>query len=304
VLYRRLGAGFSFAYVPWGPEASCAGGEPSAALAALAAELRRQLPPSTVFIRFDPPWYTTENSASRIPPPFHRAASDVQPPDSVLVDLTAGEETIRGRMKPKWRYNIGLAERNGVVVRCAGASSPELPAALESYYRIYEETAERDGIAIHGIDYYRTLFELAAEPSPDSVQLRLYLASHEGEDLAGVVTLFRRREAVYLYGASRSHKRSLMAPYALQWRAMRDAKAALCEYYDLFGIPPHPPDRDPNHPMAGLYRFKTGFGGTIIHRPGSWDYGCRPFLKAAFFAAEGLRKKVWTLKKLLKRKKR
>ncbi|MFZ0241642.1 MAG: peptidoglycan bridge formation glycyltransferase FemA/FemB family protein [Desulfobacterales bacterium] len=30
--------------------------------------------------------------------------------------------------------------------------------------------------------------------------------------------------------------------------------------------------KDPDHPYSGLYRFKTGFGGKIIHQSGSWDY--------------------------------
>jgi lipid II:glycine glycyltransferase (peptidoglycan interpeptide bridge formation enzyme) len=42
--------------------------------------------------------------------------------------------------------------------------------------------------------------------------------------------------------------------------------------------------------MAGLYRFKTGFGGRIVHRPGSWDFACRQLFARAFRAAEALRK--------------
>jgi hypothetical protein len=29
---------------------------------------------------------------------------------------------------------------------------------------------------------------------------------------------------------------------------------------------------NPAHPLYGLYRFKTGFGGTLFHRMGCWDY--------------------------------
>jgi lipid II:glycine glycyltransferase (peptidoglycan interpeptide bridge formation enzyme) len=85
-----------------------------------------------------------------------------------------------------------------------------------------------------------------------------------------------------------------MAPYALQWKAMQDGKEAGCLYYDLFGIPP---DDDPNHPMAGLYRFKTGFGGRIVHRLGSWDYPYKKTLYSFFNLAESLRKKLRDLKK-------
>jgi lipid II:glycine glycyltransferase (peptidoglycan interpeptide bridge formation enzyme) len=117
----------------------------------------------------------------------------------------------------------------------------------------------------------------------------LYIARHEGDDLAAIMALFRGKQATYLYGASSNIKRNLMAPYALQWRAMQDAKIFGCEVYDLFGIPP---DESPGHPMAGLYRFKTGFGGRIARRPGCWDYPYRPVLHALFSGAENLRKKI------------
>jgi lipid II:glycine glycyltransferase (peptidoglycan interpeptide bridge formation enzyme) len=319
VLQRRLGPGISFAYVPWGPELpSCYDAESSnKAAAELALALRQFLSKDTAFTRFDFPWYSAELlSAGRADKssvaaagscfprrPFVRAAADVQPPDTVLVDLTAEEGAILGNMKPKWRYNAGLAEKKGVEIRlaCSSRNFPESPGILqnelERYYSIYNETAERDGILIHGLEYYAALFEETSGTS--GVDLRLYMASHEGEDLAGIITLFRGSEAVYLYGASANRKRNLMAPNALQWRAMRDAKAAGCGVYDLFGIPPHD---DPNHPMAGLYRFKTGFGGRIIHRPGSWDYSYRPLAKGLYSAAERTRKKLWDLKKKLKRR--
>jgi lipid II:glycine glycyltransferase (peptidoglycan interpeptide bridge formation enzyme) len=296
VLYRRLGPGLSFAYAPWGPEAPPGGDSVrGAALEELSAGLKALLPSDTAFIRFDLPWIGGDFAVSRknlrlFGKALRRAAADVQPPDTVIIDLAAGEGEILARMKNKWRYNIGLAEKKGVSVRRAG------PEELPSFYRLYRETARRDGIAIHGISYYETLFEAAAD---SAVDIRLYLAEHEGEDISGVITLFRNAEAVYLYGASANHKRSLMAPYALQWRAMRDAKASGCAFYDLYGIPP---DEDPSHPMAGLYRFKTGFGGTIVHRPGCWDYACKPLVTALYRTAEAARKKLRDMKKRRKLK--
>jgi hypothetical protein len=196
-------------------------------------------------------------------------------------------------MKPKWRYNIGLAEKRGVLVRRADEEG------LDVFYALLRETAKRDGISIHGKEYYETLFAHCRDYSPGSqgrgaLEVRLYLAEHQGEVLAAVILLFRETQGVYLYGASSDHKRNLMAPYALQWRALRDAKAAGCLQYDLFGIPPN---EDPGHPMAGLYRFKTGFGGRIIHRPGSWDYTYRPLAKRLFTTAEALRKGLREMKK-------
>jgi lipid II:glycine glycyltransferase (peptidoglycan interpeptide bridge formation enzyme) len=213
----------------------------------------------------------------------------VQAPDTVLVDLSAPEEEILGGMNKKWRYNIRLASRNGVVPGQAGEE--ELPA----FYALLRETARRDGISIHHPGYYQSLFALARDyRGGGKPEIRLYLAGHGGDTVAALITLFRGDEGVYLYGASSSRKRNLMASYALQWRAMTDAKASGCVFYDLFGIPP---SGDPGHPMAGLYRFKTGFGGRIIHRPGSWDYPCRPLGASLFRAAEGLRKRLRDRKK-------
>ena len=307
VLYRRLAPLSGFVYVPWGPElpqpfaglsAENAAGY-SAALAGLASRLRSFLPRDTFCIRFDLPWAGEDPAIVEFRDTrcFGRSLSPVsvtvQPPDTVIVDLSAAESEILSRMKTKWRYNIGLAEKKGVAVRSYAAA--DAGGSLNSFYTLYRETAARDGIAIHGVEYYRALFQAAAETG--EADIRLYLASHEGEDIAGIITLFRKDESVYLYGASANHKRNLMAPYALQWKAMRDAKIAGCLFYDLYGIPPRSAEEDPGHPMAGLYRFKTGFGGRVVHRPGCHDYACRPVFAALYSAAEAARKKFRDLRK-------
>lgn len=297
VLSRRLAPGFSMAYVPWGPELPDAFSPAEEAqthlFTELAQKLRKFLPRDTAFIRFDPPWRQEEGAgttAPRLSSPLKRAAADIQPPDTVVLDLMPSPEEMLSAMKPKWRYNIGLAEKRGVTV-----SRPDA-GGLDVFYRLLTATARRDGIAVHSLAYYRSLFEVcrdAARESP-APEPRLYIAEHDGVPLAAVVVLCRGTQATYLYGASADIKRNLMAPYALQWQAIRDAKASGCETYDLFGIPP---GEDPSHPMAGLYRFKTGFGGAIIHRSGSWDYPYKPLFRTFFNTAEYLRKKARDLHK-------
>ena len=39
---------------------------------------------------------------------------------------------------------------------------------------------------------------------------------------------------------------------------------------------------DPDYSFHGMYRFKTGFGGRIVHNTGSWDYPVRQDLYQAF----------------------
>lgn len=298
VIRRKLAPGVSFAYVPWGPELPDGFPEDDAArnevLSAIATGLRRKLPPDTAFVRFDPPWASrgAETPQPSIHEPFSRAGADVQPPDTVVLDLRAGESALLASMKPKWRYNIRLAERKGVSVRSAGADG------LDAFYTLYRQTAVRDKIAIHGRDYYRALFFHGEGSELARPDIRLYLAEHEGEALAAIIVLLRGDTATYLYGASSDSKRSLMPAYALQWRAIRDAVEAGCSRYDLFGIPPRD---DPDHPMSGLYRFKTGFGGEILHRSGSWDYAYKPFATGFFRVAESARKGIRSARKSLRR---
>jgi len=286
-LFRGIAPGLSFVYVPWGPEGfSFEPADRGAALAELAKKLRPFFPAKTAFVRFDPPWFAdSEGERPVFAAPFKKAPADIQPPDTVLVDLTQSEEQLLAAMKPKWRYNIGLAEKRGVQVTDAGVQG------IDVFYKLLQETALRDGIAVHGINYYKALFDVFTEPD---AKLCLYTAAAGGDAIAAIVVLCRGSHAVYLYGASSNVGRNLMPAYALQWRAMRDAKAAGCVRYDLFGIPPND---NPDHPMAGLYRFKTGFGGCIVHRAGSWDYPYRGAIYGLFCMAEAARKKLRDLKK-------
>jgi len=325
VLERGLGAGFSFAYVPHGPELEVPGPERPSFLAELARALGPGLGRRCLFVRFDPPWSiavpaveatsasTAEavtasaggeaGSAPRaaravarplIGAPLRRAAADIQPPDTVLLDLRPGEEGILAGMKPKWRYNVRLAAKKGVTVGEAG------PGALAAFYRLYEATSARDRIALHPLGYYERQFELASTYDAGSSgfrpDLRLWFARYQDEDLAAIITLFRGSKALYLYGASSDAHRNLMPTYALQWAAIKAAKAAGCSEYDFYGISP---TDDPSHPMGGLYRFKTGFGGSIAHRAGSWDYPLSRPLYVAFRAAESARN--WYYKDFRKR---
>ena len=289
VLERRLARGVSFAYLPRGPIANVAESERTEYLVALAVALKPLLSRDCVFLRFDPPWYTEETDS--IPEtldrpclgrPLRRATMDIQPPDTTTLALAdrSDEELLAG-MKPKWRYNIRLAEKKGVAV--AVESGHE---AVDTFYDLYRTTAERDKIALHPKAYYERLLDMASGydgPAPD---LRLWIARFEGKPIAAIVTSFRKTEAVYLYGASSDEERNRMPAYALQWAAIRAARDAGCSYYDFYGIPPR---QDSHHAMAGLYRFKTGFGGKVLHYAGSWDYALSPMLYLGYRTAEAVR---------------
>jgi lipid II:glycine glycyltransferase (peptidoglycan interpeptide bridge formation enzyme) len=283
-LSRRLAPGLTLAYVPYGPS----GGEPDIGreelLAGIARGIAPHLPSETAFVRFDLPWH--REGQGTLPPPLacgpflRRSSVEVQPASTVMLDLGPEEPAILAGMKPKTRYNIGLAGRRGVrVVEDEGSRFPE-------WYALYRKTSRRDRITVHSPVYYRTLFDLARIYGEGAPVLKLLLAEIGDEVVAGIIVAMYREEATYLYGASSDRHRAAMPNYALQWHAIRLARDSGCRTYDFFGIPPSP---DPGHPMAGLYQFKTGFGGRILNRYGCYDALLRPAVYAAYSGLERLR---------------
>lgn len=289
VLLRRFSKAlinFYIAYVPLFPVFSprTSPEEARIVLSCLTALLKEKLPSSTLMIRFDADLTFYEESERDA---FNRklssscalvkAKNDIQPPDSVLIELTKSEEEILSLMKSKWRYNISLSSRKGVEIRQYENGSEGFDLAFKDFYSIFRVTAERDKIAIHKENYYRSLFEADSKIKDETKTVKLFCAYYEGEMLAAIIVLFTDNEAIYLYGASSNEKRNLMPTYLLQWHAILAAKKHGSSFYDLYGIPPN---EEENHPMAGLYRFKTGFGGKKIHRIGSYDAP----LKKMYFA--------------------
>jgi lipid II:glycine glycyltransferase (peptidoglycan interpeptide bridge formation enzyme) len=86
--------------------------------------------------------------------------------------------------------------------------------------------------------------------------------------VAGVIIFRFAGKAWYLYGMSSSLHRDKMPNYLLQWEAIKHAKAAGCNIYDLWGAPDEFVESDP---LWGVYRFKEGLGGQVHRYLGAWD---------------------------------
>ena len=271
---------FSIGYVPNGPDIELAKEERQDFLTWLAGDLKPHIPKRCVLLRFDLPWNVRgpDERDTALEAPFTRAAVDVQVPDTVIVNLTDTEDDILARMKPKTRYNIRLSGRKGVTVRTGAIDD------LDLWYDMARETAGRDRITLHAKSYFASLFEEAA--ASDDVNVELLIAEVSGNAVAAIVTTVCGSRCIYHFGASRTGGRNSMPTYALQWEAIIRARAAGCQTYDLFGIPP---DNDPKHPLYGLFRMKTGFGGDIVHRAGCWDYPVKPSVYRMYRAVERAR---------------
>ena len=195
------------------------------------------------------------------------ASRNPSPQHTHIVDCSLSDEELMKDMHPKTRYNIRLSLKKGVVVKCD--TSPE---ALERFLLLHHETTSRQGFSGHHDAYYRTMRDTLAP----SGMLELFVAEHEGQALAGALVAFTPTRATYLHGASTSEKRELMAPHALHIDIIRAARERGCSEYDFWGVAP--PDAGPEHPWAGVSRFKRGFGGRDVSYLPAYDVPLRPLL--------------------------
>lgn len=190
---------------------------------------------------------------------WHFSASQIQFRNTAMLDLVGTEEDWLKRMKQKTRYNLRLAQKNGISVRVANDS--ELPLI----YKMYAETSVRDGFVIRSEEYYVGLwhkFMRAEMMSP-------LVAEFEGQMVAGLMLFYFGKSAWYLHGMSTALHREKMPNYLLQWEAMRLAASKGCEIYDLWGAPD---TFDGEDSMSGVFRFKEGLGAKVLRTCGAWDF--------------------------------
>ncbi|MHB8621251.1 MAG: lipid II:glycine glycyltransferase FemX [Chloroflexota bacterium] len=264
-LLKRPVGPLSVCYVPKGPvvdyrQADVAG----QVLAAVAAVARRH---RALYVKIDPDIRADDAAALDVlrRHGFHHSGEQIQKANTIVLDIGGSEADVLGRMKPKWRYNVRLAEKKGVEIVPAGeADFPEL-------YEIYQETGQRDAFIIRPYDYCALVWKSFL----DAGQAAFWLARYEGKTLSGIMPFALGKRMWYMYGASRVLHRNLMPNHLLQWRAIQWGRARGCTEYDMWGVPDV---IEEGQPLWGPYLFKQGFGGQIVPWAGAHDRVLQPLL--------------------------
>lgn len=179
---------------------------------------------------------------------------------TMYLDLKQDSTQMLARMKPKGRYNIGLAQRNGVTIREESTIS-----ATHAFYKVMREVAARDNFSSEPLSHFAALTETLCPAG----LARVFFAEHEGDTLGALLMITFGNRATYLYGGTTNTKRNLMGGYALQWAAITAARESGCEVYDFWGFDPTVPTE---HAYAGFSRFKSQFNGEAINLIGTHDY--------------------------------
>ncbi len=192
------------------------------------------------------------------------SSEQIQFRNTALLNIAADEPALLAAMKPKWRYNLRLAERRGVRVRRGDLDD------LPGFYALYVETGARDGFLVRPYSYYAHTWSTFMQPADaDAPVAHLLLAEVENETVAGLMLFRFGATAWYIIGASSDHHRQAMPNYLLQWEAIRLARAHGCTTYDLWGAPDELSETDP---LWGVWRFKEGMGARFAPHIGAWDF--------------------------------
>ncbi|MFA6027447.1 MAG: peptidoglycan bridge formation glycyltransferase FemA/FemB family protein [Patescibacteria group bacterium] len=198
-------------------------------------------------------FWRLENGKSKLA----KKVKDIHPACTLILSLKGkSEEDLLKEMKPKTRYNIKLAQKKGVVIK--------ITDNIEKFYELARKTASRQKIGLHPKGYYAAMLASLE----DKGFLKLYTAEYQGKIIAANLVVFYNDTVVYLHGGTGDEYREVMAPHLLQWQAICDALKKGYANYDFFGITE---SEDPNHPWAGITRFKKGFGGSIKKFTGTYE---------------------------------
>lgn len=188
-----------------------------------------------------------------------------QPRSVMKRDIDGTEDEVLASFHQKWRYNIRLAAKKGVVVR--EAERKDLPAIHE----LYRVTAQRDGFTGRPLSYFERLWDVLGSRE----LAKFFITELEGQPLSAAICFVLPPQCWYVYGASSNEHRNVMPNHAMQWAMMQWAKSKGCTIYDFRGVADETQVQIDDH-LAGLNRFKAGFAAEVVSYVGEYDLVLSP----------------------------
>ncbi|MEI8003744.1 MAG: peptidoglycan bridge formation glycyltransferase FemA/FemB family protein, partial [Methanothrix sp.] len=167
-------------------------------------------------------YFLTNNQIAHVRVPSY------QPKQTQFLDLRQNLDQILDQMKPKHRYNIKVAEKNGLQVEII---QHQLFEALPRFLHILEETNARHGLIAHPRAHYASILK-ALEPEH---QAWLVFAKLGSKDIATAMIIVCGEVGTYLHGGSDYTQRAQMAPYLMHYQIIQALKEQGAHYYDLWG---------------------------------------------------------------------
>ncbi len=246
-----------YLYIPYGPLFTN-----EAAASFLIGQLKTNFP-NALFLRIEP---------KQELPLIGKPTVHIQPGKTAVLNLNQSVDELLTSMHQKTRYNIKVAQKHGIVVQAEPVITPRHGLHLTEAVDLLVTTATRQNYRSHGRAYYEKLIDFFSITlnSTSNCTISVYKALLGTELLAVALMVDFGTTRTYLFGGSADSHRNAMAPYAMHWQAMQDAKSQGQAYYDLWGT------ETASGQTAGFVRFKLGWGGEDIAYPSPKDIIYKP----------------------------
>jgi lipid II:glycine glycyltransferase (peptidoglycan interpeptide bridge formation enzyme) len=219
------------------------------------------------FIRVRPPLFHSEEEIERFTKlGYVKAPMYFQAEHTYRIDLDQDIGVLRKNMKKNTRYYVNKAEENAEIAVTITSS----PDVIGSFFDLYQKTVERQ----HFVPYNKKFFEDEYEVFAGDDNVEFVMARYKEELVSAAMIVYYADTAYYHHGGSVRREPDSYASYLVQWEAIKRAKQKGMKIYDFFGIAP---TDDPDHPRAGLTKFKRGFGGQRVRFLHTLDYPTNPF---------------------------
>ncbi|MDR1088761.1 MAG: peptidoglycan bridge formation glycyltransferase FemA/FemB family protein [Coriobacteriales bacterium] len=257
-------------YCPYGPVFS----SPAALAEALASLETEASSAALEFVRVEPRGNLTARELQALG--LKPAAHNVQPPDTAILDVRAGEvseELILLRSSTTRRQLYRYSLRDGVEYRTSYD-----PEDMRLFLDMIHVVAERTGMQPHEDAYFTTMGEVLFPQKAAG----LLLSVLEGEPLASLIFYTDGTTLGYAHAASVEGYRKLSPASGLLMHAQFFARESGHTLLDTYGVAPEGADK--GHPWAGFTQFKESFGGVRVHYSGTWELPVRKLRYAVYNA--------------------
>lgn len=168
-------------------------------------------------------------------------------PKTAFIDLAYSIDDLRSSLKPTWRRNLVLAERNDLHI--VEGESDEL---FSIFVELYREMLRRKSI-VGTVDIHH--FQQIQRQLPEGLKMRVLICEHRGEPVAGLVVPVLGKTVPNLLAATGNKGLELRASYLLHWHILEWLKRQDYKLYDLDAI------NQQKYPS--ISQFKLGLAGRL-----------------------------------------
>jgi lipid II:glycine glycyltransferase (peptidoglycan interpeptide bridge formation enzyme) len=190
---------------------------------------------------------------------FRKSNNHHLPNNTIVIDLTQPFEEIENEMKSKFKYNVRLAKKKGLIANHYINPNKNI---INEFYEIYKLTAKRNNFKLKSIK----IFELIAKEMEENCIITTI--SLEDKAVSAAFNIGYGNRLTYYFGASDNNYRNYMPNNLLQFSIIEWAKSNKYKAYDLWGISPK---NSNNHEWSGFTKFKKQIQQKELNLVGAHD---------------------------------